>query len=318
MSNPLQPELTSKPVVVIGAASMDIIGRLQEPPLTGTSTPAEIRSSFGGVARNVAENLGRLGQPVALLSAVGSDPIGQQLLEYTAQAGVDVSACIRSAEAATGTYLAILDFDGQRQFGLDDMRALSALTPEVIHHNRELLAGAGILFMDANLPQDTMQAVFTIARRHKIPVCADATSSNLADLLTDLIPDLYMVTANAQEATVIIGGQIIVKNRPTAMQAARLLVSRGVEIAVIPLAQMGVCYASSTTVGHISAMKTEILDPTGAGDAMTAAILFGLMNDIPLDDAIRLGVSAASLTLRCPASVVPDLSLEKLYDNMVV
>ncbi len=40
---------------------------------------------------------------------------------------------------------------------------------------------------------------------------------------------------------------------------------------------------------------------------MTAAVLFALLNDIELDDAIRLGVSAASLTLRHPGSVYPDL-----------
>lgn len=318
MAKKSQPEFKSNKVVVIGAASLDIVARLQEPPLTGTSTPAEIRPSFGGVARNVAENLARLGQPVSLISAVGEDHLGKQLLEHASQAGVDVSACLKTPQFSTGTYLAILDYDGQKQYGLDDMRVISALTPEIIHQQHELLTNAGILFMDANLPLPTMQAVFQIAHRNKIPVCADATSSNLADLLLDWVSDLYLVTANAQEATVLIGGQIIVKNRPTALQAARLLVSRGAEIAVIPLAQMGVCYASSSTIGHISAIKTEILDPTGAGDAMTAAILFGLMNEFPLDDAIRLGVSAASLTLRSPASVVPDLTLEKLYDNMVV
>ena len=57
---------------------------------------------------------------------------------------------------------------------------------------------------------------------------------------------------------------------------------------------------------------------TGAGDAMTAALLFGLLNDIELDDAIRLGVSAASLTLRHPGSVYPELSLEGLYDQLLV
>ena len=57
-------------------------------------------------------------------------------------------------------------------------------------------------------------------------------------------------------------------------------------------------------------------DPTGAGDALTAAVLFGLLNDMPIDDAVRLGVAAASLTLTYRGSVIPDLSLEKLYDQL--
>ena len=67
-----------------------------------------------------------------------------------------------------------------------------------------------------------------------------------------------------------------------------------------------------------SAIRTRITDPTGAGDAMTAAVLFALLNNIDLDDAIRLGVSAASLTLRHPGSVYPNLTLEGLYDQLLV
>jgi pseudouridine kinase len=84
------------------------------------------------------------------------------------------------------------------------------------------------------------------------------------------------------------------------------------------LGQFGVCYATSDTSGQIPAIRTEIADPTGAGDAMTATVIFALLNDIPLDDAVRLGVSAATLTLRHPGAVLPDLSLEKLYDQLVI
>ena len=61
-----------------------------------------------------------------------------------------------------------------------------------------------------------------------------------------------------------------------------------------------------------------MVDPTGAGDALTAAVIYALMNNIEIDDAARLGVSAASLTLRHPGTVFPDLSLERLYDELAV
>jgi pseudouridine kinase len=51
---------------------------------------------------------------------------------------------------------------------------------------------------------------------------------------------------------------------------------------------------------------------------MTAAVIFALLNDVPVDEAVRLGTSAASLTLRYPGTVVPELSLEKLYDELVI
>jgi pseudouridine kinase len=60
------------------------------------------------------------------------------------------------------------------------------------------------------------------------------------------------------------------------------------------------------------------VDSTGTGDALTAAIIFGLVNDMPTIEAIRLGAAAASLTLQSAETVVPDLSLDMLYDHLVV
>jgi pseudouridine kinase len=90
----------------------------------------------------------------------------------------------------------------------------------------------------------------------------------------------------------------------------------GVDIAIITMAEFGLGYADANRSGHVPALYTEIVDPTGAGDALTAAVIFALLNDIPLDEAVRLGLSAAALTLRSPGTVAADLSIEKLYDGL--
>ena len=100
------------------------------------------------------------------------------------------------------------------------------------------------------------------------------------------------------------------------MEAAKCLVSQGVEIAIVTMAESGVSYATSETSGYVPPVRTNIVDPTGAGDALTAAVLFGLLNQMPIDDAVRLGVAAESLTMAYRGAVVPDLSLEKLYDQL--
>ena len=79
-------------VVVIGGANVDISVSSKTPLVPHDSTPGEIHCSPGGVARNVAENLSRLGVNVSLISVVGNDLFGQRLQEATAQAGVNVDA----------------------------------------------------------------------------------------------------------------------------------------------------------------------------------------------------------------------------------
>ena len=303
------------PVLVIGAAGMDIVGRLKGDLQSGSSSPGHIRSSFGGVARNVAENLARLGQPVQLLTVIGDDTIGEQLLQQISSAGVDVSSVQHSFTNPTGSYLAIIDASGVLQFALDDMHAIAELSPEYIRDHEQAFDDASAVFVDANLSKEALKAVFTLARRYDVPVCADPTSATLASCLTPYLNQLYLVTPNSHEAMILCGKDFDPAKPRQALEAAKTLVAQGTEIAIITLAEFGLCYATSETSGHIPAIRTTVVDPTGAGDALTAAVLYALLNDITLDDAVRLGLAAASLTLRHRGAVVPDLSLEKLYDQ---
>jgi pseudouridine kinase len=302
------------PALVIGAAGVDIVGRLRAELRPATSTPAQIRSSFGGVARNVAENLARLGQAVTLITAVGQDEDGQRLIQALQAAGVDTQAILCTDQYATGAYLGVLNPDGSLQFALDDMRAINALTPDYLRQHADLFKSASLLFIDANLPKETLRTALALARQARLPVCADPTSASLAARLIPYLSRLYLIAPNAAEAEILCGEGLKITSPRQAIRAAKHLVSQGVEIAIVTLAERGVCYATSETSGHIPAIHTPITDPTGAGDALTATVIFALLNDIPLDDAVRLGVSAASLTLRYRGAVVPDLSLEKLYD----
>ena len=306
------------PVLVIGGAGIDIVGQPKGELQPATSNPAQIRMSFGGVARNVAENLARLGQPVALITAVGEDESGEYLVKQTASAGVDVRAVRHTSDYSTGIYLGIVNTNGLLRYALDDIRATADLTPAYIRQYAGLFKEASLLFLDANLPRDSMRTVFSLAEKARLPICADPTSTSLAGRLRSYLPRLHLITPNSSEAAILCDHTFEASHRQEALEAAKCLVGQGVEIALVALAEFGVSYATSETSGYIPAIRTKIVDPTGAGDALTATVLFALLNDIPLDDAVRLGVTAASLTLRHRGTVVPDLSLEMLYDQLVI
>jgi pseudouridine kinase len=306
------------PVLVIGSAGVDIVGRTKDKMQPGSSTPSTIRSSFGGAARNVAENLARLGQDVILITAVGEDYNGDKVIKKAQEAGINTDYSLRTDLQPTGTYIALLDKRGGMIYAIDDMRAAGAITKEYIRQHASLFKEASLVFFDSNLNQDTIQTVISLAKRAKLKICADPTSTALAPRLKSYLTKLFLLTANCAEAAIFCNQEKPLHNRREALEAAKRFVSQGTEVAIVTMAEMGLCYATSETSGHIPAIKTEILDPTGAGDALIATVLFGVLNNIPVDDAIRLGVSAASLTLRYRGAVVPDLTLEKLYDHLVI
>ena len=308
----------SELVLVIGASGLDVVARLRQDLQLATSNPSLIRTSFGGVARNVAENLARLGQPVSLLSVIGRDRLGDEVLAHTRQAGVEVSAVYTTDKYPTGFYMGVLDELGTRQFAFDDMRILAELTDSYLAYNEDLFEQAGLVFLDANLPETALASAFKLAHKYQIPVCADPTSTSLAPRLKPYLKEIKLLAPNGLEAGMLTGQPFDPTDREAALEAARNLVNQGVEVAVVTLAELGICYATSATSGHVPGIRTNVVDPTGAGDALTAALIYALMNNLEIDDAARLGVSAESLTLRYPGTVLPDLSLQKLYDELAV
>jgi pseudouridine kinase len=304
-------------LLVIGAASIDTKGRASGSIQTGTSTPGAIRVSVGGVGRNIAENLARLGQPVVLLSAVGGGGSGRRILQQAAECGLDVSHVLVDPKHRTAAYLAVLDETGNPLMSIDDMEINRTLiTPSFVYRRRALFRDARMLVLDANLSPATLRTIFSLARRYSVPTCADPTTATLAPRLGPHLPDLTLVTPNAAEAEALCGVQVA--DRESALAAAQKLVTMGVQIAIVTLGATGLVYATSQESGHVPAIEVEIVDLTGAGDALTAAVVFGLLNDVPIDEAVRLGTSAAALTLHSRNTVCSDLNLERLYDQSVI
>jgi pseudouridine kinase len=308
-------ELPEAPILVIGSSGLDLVGRSFENLQPGTSNPGQLRVSPGGVARNVAENLVRLGLNVKLITAVGDDRQGQQILQETRSVGINIEHCLQIPNHPTGSYLAILDEQGNLHLGIDDMRISDSITSDYLVEKGSLFHEAAAVFLDANLPEKSLRTAILQAQRAGIPIAADPTSAKLAPRLQPFLEKLWLITLNEKEAETICTHPVPHADRDQVIDAAKHLVNEGVEIAIIAMAEFGVGYATTESSGHIPAIKTDVVDPTGAGDALSAAVIFALMNDIPIDEAVRLGVSAAALTLRSSGTVAQDLSLERLYEE---
>lgn len=299
-------------VLVVGAANLDIKGRLFDEPIAGSSNSAAIRSGLGGVARNIAENLARLGVPVTLLTAVGDDVAGEDILNSADETGIDITRALVIHNANTGTYMATLDHEGSLFFGLDDLRVLSNITPAYLRQNRAAFEACEIVSLDMNLSDDALATALQLAREYGKRICVDPTSAEVAHRLRPHLPLLDLITPNIAEAEVILNCPPI-QNAGGALTAARALVSRGVGTAVITQAERGACYATADESGQFPAVNVDIVDATGAGDALSATVIFGMLQGFEVSESLQLGLRAAALTLRSTETVVPDLSLDRLY-----
>ncbi len=304
-------------LLIIGACLMDIKGKPQAGLEPETSNPANIKTTLGGTARNVAENLARLGASVKLISAVGDDMAGRQILEKTSAAGVDIQQVQVVDDANTGSYIAVLDSGGGLSVALDDTQVMSAITPDWVYKNRGLIGSASIVMVDGGVSEATLETVVREANKVGVPVCADPSSTRLATRLCPILGDLNLVVPNELEAAAICSNEYQGYDPDASLALAREMVKRGVDTSVVTLSDFGLVYATSDESGYLPSNARNVVDSTGTGDAITAAILFGMTEGLEIVECMKLGVAAAGMTLQTADSVYQDISLDELYDHLI-
>ncbi len=304
-------------VIVIGAAVLDTRvypnTSVVEP---ARSNPGQIHLGWGGVARNIAENLVRLGVDVSLITAVGNDPWGHALLDSLRALDIDVSATLISEDKPTAAFAGLYHADKRVWVAFDAMEVLQEITPGYLHRLRGLLSEADMICVDANLSARAFQTLFRLTSQYGIPVCADPTAALLSHRLHPYLPEITAITPARDEAEALVGFDLV--DDAAITQATRRLVQSGVDLAIVTLGADGLFYATSKENGRIPPLPIEVVDPVGAGDALTAAVAYGLLEGVSPEEAVRLGVAAAEQTMLCHETVCPTLSLESLYGHWSV
>ena len=284
--------------VCIGGATLDRAFRLAAPLLLATSNPAAGRTGFGGVARNVAHGLVRLGHEVALVSRVGDDAGGEALLRHLDAAGIGRRGVAAVPGAATAEYVAVLTPGGELALGLAAMAVLDGLTPEALDREAALIAGADWLFADCNLPADTLVALAGRRWGGASRLAVDAVSVAKSARLPAGLAGIDLLFVNRDEAAALLARRGCSETEPRAMAAA--LVSAGAGAAVLTLGAAGAIAAGPEGLDHVPAEPAAVVDVTGAGDALVAATLAGLASGLPLAAAVGRGCAAAARAVAVP------------------
>ena len=286
-------------VIVIGGANVDIKGRSSGPFVQGTSNPGEVTVSAGGVGRNIAENLSRLGVSVSLITAFGDDANGRFLREACDRARVELTHAITTQEA-TGSYLAVLDDAGEMVSAVSDMRAMERLSPAHLERAARELAAADILVADCNIPVACLDwlCAFAAPRLLIEPVSVRKAQKLLA---FNRATPVFAMTPNAQQFDALAGGDLA---RLHALGFANIVVHKGSE---------GATASDGSTVTEIApARASAIADVTGAGDAAVAGLVYGLVEGHTLAQSARLGQCAAAIKLSSAQSVAQGLDRDSL------
>lgn len=294
----------SEYAVVVGGANMDILGRPNHNLLQGDSNPGTVSCSAGGVGRNIAENLARLGSDTRLISAIGKDTYGQDILRQCRQANIDMQATLQLSDANTSTYLSVLDGDNDMHVAIADMAILERLTPEVLLQQHAILQRANLIIVDANLSDDALQYLFS--NYADKPLFFDTVSSAKAKKILPYLSAIHTLKPNIKEAQELSG--ISYHNHDDLPRLAAWFHEQGVNRIFLSLGAEGVFFSDNGHQGLMAPVKVEILNANGAGDAFLAGLAHSYLKQWSIEQATQFAIAAAAIALNHVATINPNMS----------
>ena len=300
-------------ITCVGASIIDHGFSLIEEMVMSTSNPVESTYSFGGVARNIAENLVRLDQDVSMMSIVGQDSYGDELLSFSRRM-MNTMAIDQIEGAQTGSYYSVIDKSGNMVVGFADMAITKKMNRTwIIEHKKHLNMGKWII-ADMNVSVDAIEALLDFSNEEgKLLVIVGVSGPKMKNL-PKVLDGLELIIVNVDETQAYFN-----TDSTDLTKLADLWYGQGIKNVVVTAGSKGCIYRNTKEhkIQKAFNVKKELIkDVTGAGDAFSAAVIYGLVNGKSLEESVSYGTASASLTIQSDKSVYPDLSIRKIIKEI--
>ena len=292
-------------VTVIGGANTDICGRPDRVLVRHDSSPGRVTVRHGGVGRNIACDLSRLGLRTRFITAFGDDGFGQSVREGCLSCGVDMSLSRIVPGARSSVYLYLSDEAGEMAAAVSDMEVTASLTPEYLSSCLEAVNASDAVVLDGNLSEESI--VF-LCGHVTVPIVADPVSTSKALRFASVLSRLAAIKPNLLEARALTG-------RESAEDCADALLDAGAGSVFLSLGSEGILAAAGNERIFLPCEPGSLVSATGAGDAATAAVAWALVQGLDLAASARAAVLAGAITIGAEESSSPLLRADSLLKN---
>lgn len=300
-------------ILVLGASIVDIIGFSEKIYSPKDSIPGCIKISLGGVCRNIAENLARVGVTTEFISTLGDDGNGRNILEHSKKVGYKMDNSLFLENECTPTYMAILNQNGEMESAIVDMESLNKMDKSFIDSKASIFENAEYTIVDSDNPEILE---YLLKKFHgKTKFILDPVSANKAKKISHLIKYFHTIKPNRLEAEALCGYKI--ENNDDLKRVAKSFLDQGVENVFVSLDADGIYYLNENEEGKIACGNSvEIKNVTGAGDSFVAGIGYGYMNNLNTVDTLKYAIAMSIITITHEETINPNMSHEYVEEFM--
>ncbi|MEL7292128.1 MAG: ribokinase, partial [Pseudomonadota bacterium] len=280
-------------LVVLGSVNADHVLQVPSFPRPGETLHGRNYQVIpGGKGANQAVAAARLNADTGFIACVGDDAFGINIRENFKMDNINIRGVKMEPNCPTGIAMIQVSDSGENSICIS-AEANAKLTAEAIESDLESIRNAKYLLMQLETPLCGIEKAAQVAKQARTNVILNpAPARQLSD---ELLACIDVITPNETEAEVLTG--ITVTDNESAQEAANALHSKGIEIVMITLGAKGVWLSQNGRGTLIEGFRVEALDTTAAGDTFNGALVTGLLEDLPLESAIKFAHAAAAISV---------------------
>ena len=298
----------NKNILVIGACNIDIQGTCAYSFVACDSNIGSVSVGYGGVGRNIADNLNKLIPHIKMITILGNDEHSKSIKKDLEDKGIDISDSL-ICEGKMSTYLSILDENREMIAAISDMEILKHLNLDFLKTKISVIEKADIVVLDANLSIETLTYLSKIKKDNQVFVF-DTVSTKKAKNVLPILDSIDILKTNTLEIKAITD----IEDKEL---ASEFLINNGVKMLFLTMGANGVKYYSKESNGYLQNPRVEVVDVTGAGDIFTSALVYAYSKGYDIKEMTKIAQCASIIKIGQNGTVPNNFSEKILLDEYI-
>lgn len=293
-------------IVVIGAVFVDVKGYPEGTFIPAGRNVGRVEQVYGGVGRNVAEDIANCELRPSFVSLVDNTPTGEDVVRQLHNHKVNTDY-IRAVRDGMGTWLAVFDNEGDVVAAISKRPNLMPIVDILEQQGDEIFANADSVVIEVDIDKEIVKKSLKLAQKYAKPIYAVVANMSIALERRDFLLQMDGFVCNQQEAGILFSEDYDDKSPEEMME----IVSAKVKAAnfnrmIVTMGAQGAVYADRFgDKGYCPARKVKVKDTTGAGDSFCAGAVIGLTYGKSLGEACEIGAHLAASVIVTSESVCP-------------
>ena len=293
-------------IVVIGATFVDVKGYPLAQYIPGGRNVGRVVQVHGGVGRNVVEDIANVELRPTFVSVVDETGLSDDVVRNLIRHKVEIRYIARSEEGL-GTWLAIFNNEGDVIASISRRPDLSAVRKVLEEQGDEIFSGADSIVVEFDIEEPILKKVLDLAQKHRKEVYTVISNMSIAMKRRDLLQRTSVLVCNEQEAGMLFSEDY---SGTDPEDLKEIMVRRaslsGIPRIVVTLGERGAVYADKNgEAGVCPALRVDVVDTTGAGDAFFAGVAIGLTYGKTMGESCVIGTRLAASVIASRENVCP-------------